>query len=109
MRVVLDECVNPRLERLLETAHAVFTVPELGWGGLPDNILVEHLQGRCEVFLTIDHGFEHQHNLSLLGFGIVIVHVPRNRLAYYQAIRQEIYQAVSSVRPGEVIRVGFDR
>ena len=105
MRIVLDECVNPRVERLLEADHDVTTILKLGWGGLPDNILVEHLQGRCEVFLTIDHGFEHQHNLSLLSFAIVIVHVPRNRLAHYQAIREKISQAVSSVRPGEIIHV----
>jgi hypothetical protein len=60
----------------------------------------------CEVFLTIDQGFEHQHNLSSLGFGIVIVHVSRNRLAYYEAIREKISQALSSIRPGEVIHVG---
>jgi hypothetical protein len=106
VRIVLDECVNPRVERLLEKEHAVSTVLKLGWGGLPDNILVEQLQGQCEVFLTIDQGFEHQHNVSLLGFGIVIVHVPRNRLAHYEAIRETISRAVSSVRPGEVIRVG---
>ncbi len=108
MRIVLDECVNPRVKRLLETDHAVFTVLELGWRGLPDNILVEHLQGRCEVFLTIDRGFEHQHSLSLLGFGIVIVHVTRNRLAHYEAIREKISQAVSSVRRGEVVHVSKD-
>ncbi len=106
MRIVLDECVNPRVERLLQTDHTVFTVLRLGWGGLPDNTLVERLRGRCEVFLTIDRGFEHEHNLPLLGFGIVIVHVPRNRLTYYDAIREEISQAVRSVRPGEVIHVG---
>jgi hypothetical protein len=106
VRVVLDECVNPRVERLLETDRTVFTVLGLGWGGLPDNILVERLRGRCEVFVTIDQGFEHEHNLSLLGFGVVIVHVPRNRLAHYEAIRDEISQAVSSVKPGEVIHVG---
>ncbi len=106
MRIVIDGCVNPRVERLLETQHAVFTVLGLGWGGLPDKMLVERLRGRCEVFMTIDQGFEHEHNLSLLGFGVVIVHVPRNRLAHYEAIRDEISQAVSSVRPGEVIHVG---
>ncbi len=84
------------------------TVLKLGWGGLPDNILMELLQGWCEVFLTIDRGFEHQHNLSLLGFGIVIVHVPRNRFAHYEAIREKISQAVSSIRPGEVIHVSKD-
>ena len=105
MRIVLDECVNPRVERLLETDHAVSTVLKLGGGGLSDNILAELLRGRCDVFFTIDQGFEYQHNLSLLGFGIVIVHVSRNRLAHYEAIREKISQAVSSVKPGEVIHV----
>lgn len=108
MQIVLDECVNPRVGRLLNTDHSVSTVLELGWGGIPDNLLVERLQGKCDVFLTIDCGFEHEHNLSLLEFGIVIVHVPRNRFAHFQAIRGKISQAVSSVRPGEVIHVSRD-
>jgi len=106
VRIVPDECVNPRVEDLLKSDHAVFTVLGLGWGGLPDNILVELLQGRCDVFLTIDQGFEHQHNLSSLGFGIVIVHVASNRLAHYQALQARIQQAISSIRPGQVIHVG---
>jgi hypothetical protein len=106
VRIVLDECVNPRVERLLQTSHAVLTVLGLGWGGLPDNVLVERLRGRCDAFLTIDQGFEHEHNLSSLGFGVVIVHVVRNRLSHYEAIRDEISQAISSVRPGQVIHVG---
>ena len=106
MRIVLDECVNPRVERLLKDDHAVSTVLGLGWGGLPDNILVEHLQDHCDVFLTIDQGFEHEHNLSSLKFGILIVHVARNRFAHYQSLQREIRQAVSVVRPGEVIHVG---
>ena len=106
MRIVLDECVNPRVELLLKDNHAVSTVLGLGWGGLPDNILVQHLQGRCDVFLTIDRGFEHEHNLSSLGFGIVIVHVTRNRFAYYQSLQGKIRQAVAAVRLGDVIHVG---
>jgi hypothetical protein len=108
VRIVLDECVNPRVERLLKADHSVLSVLGLGWGGLPDNILIDRLRGQCEVFLTIDQGFEHEHNLSLLGFGIVIVHVPRNRLGHYAAIRDEIIHAVSTVRPGEVVHVGQD-
>jgi len=106
VRIVLDECVNPRVKHLLEGDHTVFTVLGLGWGGLPDTILLERLRGRCEVFLTIDQGFEHEHNLSSLGFGIVIVRVHRNRFAYYQAIQEKIRHAVSSVRPGEAVHVG---
>ncbi len=106
MRIVLDECVNPRVKRLLEPDHTILTVPELGWSGLADHILVERLQGRCEIFLTIDRGFEHEHNLASLGFGIVILHVARNRPAQFAAIRDKILEALSSVRPGEVVHVG---
>ena len=106
MQIVLDECVNPRVKRLLDTDHDVSTVLELGWGGFPDHLLVERMQGRCEVFLTIDRGFEHEHNLSSLTFGIVIVHVPRNHLAHFKPLREKISQALSSVKPGEVIHVG---
>ena len=106
MRIVLDECVNPRVKRLLEGKHDVFTVLELGWGGSPDHILVKRLQEGCEAFLTIDRGFEHEHDLSLLGYGIVIVHVARNRLAHYEAIREKIILALSSIKAGEVVHVG---
>ena len=105
MRIALDECVNPRVKRLLDPDHTVFTVLELGWGGFPDRTVVERLQGRCDDFLTIDRGFEHEHNLSLLSFGIVIVHVARNSLRHYAAIREKLAQALSAIQPGEVIHV----
>lgn len=103
MRIILDECVNPRVRRLLESEHLVFTVLELGWGGLPDHLLLQQVQGHCEVFVTIDRGFEHEHRLSSLRFGIVIVHVQHNRMACYEALRDKIIQAVSSVGPGKVL------
>lgn len=109
MRILLDECVNPRVKQLLEPYYTVLTVVECGWGGLPDNVLLKHLQGSCDVFLTIDQGFEHEHNLALLDFGIVIAHVPKNRTLYYKAISDEIYQAVSRVGLGEVVHVGGER
>jgi hypothetical protein len=37
-------------------------------------------QGQCDVFVTIDKGFEHEHNLKKLSFGIIIIHVAKNRM-----------------------------
>jgi hypothetical protein len=105
VRIVLDECLNPRVRHLLETEHTLVTVLELGWGGLPDHTLLRRLHGRCEVFLTIDRGFEHQHDLLTLPFGIVIVHVPKNRFAHYEVIREWIRDAVASAKPGQVVHV----
>lgn len=104
MRVLLDECVNPRLRRAF-TQHEVTTVGKAGWLTLPDNQLLALAQGRFEVFITIDQGFAHQHNLQKLSFGIVIVHVPENTTRFYEPIFDQILKAAEAVKAGEVIHV----
>ena len=81
MRVLLDECVNPRLRQAF-MGHEVTTVAEANWLTLPDSDLLNLAQGNFDVFVTIDNGFAHQHNLRKLSFGIVIVHVLANTLAF---------------------------
>jgi predicted nuclease of predicted toxin-antitoxin system len=104
VRILLDECVNPRLEQAFQD-HQVVSVAKTGWRTLSDAKLIAQAQGQCEVFVTIDKGFEHEHNLKKLSFGIIIVHVARNRMEYYRPLFQSLLQAVERVKPGEVIHV----
>ena len=104
MRVLLDECVNPRLRRAF-AEHEVVTVAEAEWLTLPDNELLALAQGNFDVFVTIDNGFAYQHNLRRLSFGIVIVHAPANTMEFYEPIFDQIRQAAEAVNPGEVIHV----
>ena len=104
MRVLLDECVNPRLRRAF-IQHEVTTVAEANWLTLPDNELLALPQGNFDVFITIDQGFAHQHNLQKLSFGIVIVHVPANTLQFYEPIFDQIRQAAEAVKAGELIHI----
>ena len=62
--------------------HEVTTVAEANWLTLPDSDLLNLAQGNFDVFVTNDNGFAHQHNLRKLSFGIVIVHVLANTLAF---------------------------
>ncbi|HTP34016.1 MAG TPA: DUF5615 family PIN-like protein [Candidatus Acidoferrales bacterium] len=93
MRILIDACVDPRVATLLAD-HAVSTLRDLGWQHLTDDVLIERIQGLFDVFLTADKGFEHEHNLRKLRFGIVIAHVPKNKV--------EFQDAIARVRPGEV-------
>jgi predicted nuclease of predicted toxin-antitoxin system len=104
VRILLDECVNPRLRQAFHN-HEVLTVAEARWRALPDAKLIVQAQGQCEVLVTIDKGFEHEHNLKKLSFGIVIVHVLRNRMEYYRPLFQSLVEAVERVKPGQVIHV----
>ena len=36
--------------------------------------------GRLDIFLTIDKGFEFEHNLEQLSFGIIILEAANNQL-----------------------------
>ncbi|HTU47632.1 MAG TPA: DUF5615 family PIN-like protein [Bryobacteraceae bacterium] len=104
MRVLLDECVNPRLRRAFDQ-HEVITVAEANWLALSDNELLTLAQGRFDAFVTLDQGFAHQHNLLRLSFGIVILHVPKNSLRFYEPMFQDIVDAVETVKPGEAVHV----
>ena len=104
MRILLDECVNPRVRQAFPD-HEVLTVAEAEWRTLPDTELTEHAQGRFDVLVTIDRGFEFEHNLAKLTFGIVIVHVTKNRIEYYRPIFTALVAAVARVKAGEVIHV----
>jgi hypothetical protein len=61
MRVLLDECVNPRVKNAF-AKHEVRTVIEMGWGGITNGRLMALVQQRFDVFVTVDQNLEYQQN-----------------------------------------------
>jgi len=104
MRVLIDECVDPRV-KLLFGDHKVATVHEQGWDTMEDGPLLAVAQKDFDVLLTIDAGLEFQQNLSKLRLGVVVAHVPKNQLPYYRVIQKEMLAAIDKARPGGIIHV----
>jgi hypothetical protein len=102
MRVVIDASIDPRLLEAFPDHNAV-TLFDLDWHHLKDHVLVKQLQ--CDVFITADRGFEHHHNLKSLPFGIVVVHVTRNKISFYRPLFLQLRFAVMDVTPGRVVHV----
>jgi hypothetical protein len=102
MRVVIDASIDPRLVEAFPD-HQVQTLFDLGWQHLKDHVLVKQLE--CDVFITADRGFEHEHNLKVLSFGIVIVHVARNKITFYRPLFPQLLQAVATIKTGDVVHV----
>jgi hypothetical protein len=102
MRVVIDASIDPRLVEAFVGVE-VQTLFDLGWEQLKDNELVKRLD--CDVFVTADRGFEHQHNLKSLTFGIVVVHVARNKIGFYRPLFPQLLNATAFVRAGQVVHV----
>jgi predicted nuclease of predicted toxin-antitoxin system len=97
MRVLLDECLDLGIRDFL-AGHDVVTVAEAGWTGTADRELVQLAQRNFDALLTLDRGFEFQHNLGKLTFGIVILHPVRNRREDYAPPAGALRRALDSYR-----------
>ena len=102
MRIFIDACVDPRVADLFED-HEVSTAVDLGWHELGDNEIVARCNGRFDVLLTADRGFEH--NLAKLHFGIIILHVSKNKIDFYRPLREDMLDALDGIAEGRVIHV----
>lgn len=109
MRVLIDECVNPRLavrvNELLAGFGTVTTVRDLGWAGLKDHLLIRNAASVCDVFLTMDRGFAHQHDLRTLSFWIVVVEAGNNQMAAYEALLEDLVVAIRTATPASLTAV----
>jgi predicted nuclease of predicted toxin-antitoxin system len=104
MRILIDECVDPRIT-LLFGDHQVSTVHAQGWDTLEDRALLTLAQSEFDVLVTLDGSLEFQQNISKFAIGVVVVHVPRNQLSHYRFLHQELLQAIDTASAGKVIHV----
>jgi hypothetical protein len=86
-------------------ANEVRNVAEVGWLAIADRELIKLMQARFDVFITLDQGFAHQQNLANCSFGIVILHVRKNTLKFYEPIFNLILAAAETVAAGQVVHM----
>ena len=104
MRILIDECVDPRAKQLF-TAHEVVTVHDKGWDALEDGRLLDMARREFDVFVPIDGGLEHQQNLAKFEIAVIVVHVAKNQFQHYRALHKELLVAVENARAGTDLHV----
>jgi hypothetical protein len=83
----------------------VETVRDLGWAGQRDHVLIPQIQGRFDIFLTIDKGFEFEHNMKKLSFGVIVLETANNQMPSYERVLEELIRLIQCVAPGQVVRI----
>jgi len=105
MRILLDECVNPRLKAAFP-GHEVKTVAEMGWQGCTNGVLLAEAEQQFDVLVTLDKNLEHQQDLRKRRVGVLVALVPDNRMSSYQPILGHLKEAAEKVKPGQVFHIG---
>ena len=66
MRVLIDECVDPRVKTLL-LDHQPATVHDQGWSAFEDGALLAAAENEFDVLVTIDRSFSFNRILPASG------------------------------------------
>jgi predicted nuclease of predicted toxin-antitoxin system len=69
VRILIDECVNPRLREAFPE-HEVVTAVTTGWRQILDHRLVDAIQGKFDVLVTIDRALSSSITLTSSPLGL---------------------------------------
>jgi len=106
MKILVDECIPRKLKNSL-SEHECQTVPEAGLAGQKNGILLSLAEDAgFDLFFTMDKGLKYQQNLAGRSIAILIVRARSNRLKDLLPHIEACRSIMSSIQPGEVIRVG---
>jgi hypothetical protein len=105
MKILLDECLDRRLDKELG-GHYVRTVPQMGWAGIKNGRLLTLAEKEFDVFITVDRNLAFQQNVTNFNIAILVLHAPTNRLADLKPLAPEILAIVPTLRKREVTRIG---
>lgn len=101
MRVLLDECVDRRLARYLQS-FTVKTVPEMGWAGVKNGALLKLAESNFDVFVTVDRNLAFQQTLSSFTLAVIVLAVRNNRLAELIPLTPELSEMIPVAPKGKV-------
>jgi len=106
MKILLDECIPRKLKNSLAD-HECQTVPEAGLAGKKNGDLLSLAeQAGFDLFFTMDKGVPYQQNLIGRNIAVLLVRARSNRLADLLAQLAECRSILSSIQPGQLMRVG---
>jgi hypothetical protein len=105
VRVLLDEHVPVDLAEML-LGHSADTVVGRGWAGIRNGDLLQRMHGEYDAFVTMDRSIEFQQNISALPFGVLVVRASSNRMMHLRPLVAAILEALASLQPGRLYRIG---
>ncbi len=88
------------------TGHETQTVQKRGWSGLENGELLRTASPEFQVLLTGDKNLEFQQNPATLPIAVIVLVAANNRIATLRPLVPEVLEALRSIRPGQLVRVG---
>lgn len=104
MKILLDECLPKRLKREL-VGHEVQTVPEAGWAGEKNGVLLKLMVNAFDVFITVDQNMQYQQPLADVPIAFVVLVAHNNKVETLQPLMRQVLMLLDTIKSGQIIEV----
>ena len=106
MRILVDECLNWRLGRVL-TGHYAISAQRMGWSGIKNGqLLALAEENQFDVFLTGDRNLSFQQDISQFRIAVIVWVAEGIQLHHTLPLMLKVLTALPSLTPGQVVRIG---
>jgi hypothetical protein len=100
-QVLLDECLPHDLRHEIKN-HDVATAAYAGVAGLSNGRLFKAIEGRYEIFVTIDGNIPHQQTLAGRNIAVVVLRASRNRIEALLPLVPALCEVLDTIHPGQI-------
>lgn len=105
MRILLDECVPPRLLREF-AGYDIQSALRIGWSGKKNGELLRSMIAEgFDVLITTDRNLTYQQNIRPAGLCVVILAAGSTRLRDLIPLVPSALSALATIQPGDVIEI----
>lgn len=102
MKILIDESLPRYVKRMLRE-YQVFTVQEMGWGGLKNGALMTRAEGHFDVFLTADKNLRYQQNFK--GRQLAVIVFPTNKLSVIKQLDAALKVSLTGITAGSFVEL----
>ncbi len=103
-RVILDACVPADFRHHIRTADVV-TARYVGLQDHKNGLLLAAIDGKFDVFVTVDASLVKQQNLTGRTISVIVVRAKTNRMVDLIPLAAEVMGVISAIQPGEMREV----
>ncbi len=102
MKILLDECVPKKLKGHLAN-HEVWTVPQAGWAGKKNGVLLALAAERFPVLITVDKDLPYQQNIQGWRIMVVVLAAENNDIESLLPLIPHLLETLNEPRFGEFV------
>ena len=81
------------------------TVPQRGWNGKKNGILLQLADPEFDVFVTMDKGIQYQQNLKKFDIALILLAAKSNKYDDLAPLMPKVNQALQHIRPKQVVHI----